>query len=101
MPPVRNKVDIEKYVKKKEEAQAAKSNDIFCESDAKVNTKKMQNQAKDKEEGETKRDITPMFDYYKAWDKFAEEAEKEVDKNSDQSDEEADPETGFIPAKNP
>jgi hypothetical protein len=38
-----------------------------------------------------KRDITPMFDYYKSWDKFTKE---EVDKE-DQVEETKD----FIPAK--
>ena len=37
-----------------------------------------------------------MFDYYKAWDKFADKAEQDVDgKGGEQED------GGIIPAKNP
>ena len=46
---------------------AKSKGDIFNYSeDAKENTKTMK-----KNEKGLKRDITPMFDYYKAWDKFA------------------------------
>lgn len=50
-----------------------------------------------------KRDTTPMFDYYKAWDKFALEQEDKADKDSDsdKSDAEEPGEDGFIPARNP
>lgn len=61
LPPIRNKVDVQKHMAK------VKKGDIFDKSDAKENTKKMQETDK---EGKLKRDITPMFDYYKAWDKF-------------------------------
>lgn len=30
-----------------------------------------------------KRDITPMFDYYKAWDKFADKEVTKVEKGED------------------
>jgi hypothetical protein len=30
-----------------------------------------------------KRDITPMFDYYNAWEKFAKEEESNIDKDDD------------------
>ena len=53
-------------------------------------------------EQKLKRDTTPMFDYYKAWDKFALEQEDKVDKaDSDQSDQDEPNEDGFIPARNP
>ena len=46
-----------------------------------------------------KRDTTPMFNYYKNWDKFTDEALKELDQQSDE--EEVDTGDGFKPAKNP
>lgn len=39
-----------------------------------------------------------MFNYYKDWDKYADEALAELDK---ESDEEIDTGDGFIPAKKP
>lgn len=39
-----------------------------------------------------------MFNYYKNWDKFTDEALKELDKESDSDVETND---GFIPAKKP
>jgi len=62
LPPIRNKVDVQKHMAK------VKKGDIFDTADAKENTKKMQQAEKEKK---LKRDITPMFDYYRAWDKFA------------------------------
>ena len=42
-----------------------------------------------------------MFDYYKAWDKFAEQQDDDADKDSEEEKDEVDAETGFIPARNP
>ena len=61
LPPIRNKVDVQAANKK------VKKGDIFDTADTKENTKTMQ---KTEKEAKLKRDITPMFDYYKAWDKF-------------------------------
>ena len=75
LPPVRNRVDITKQLeetkKKIAQKEAAKKggankkttndpNDIFSEKD--VATKPG--------EVKYKRDVTPMPDYYKAWDRF-------------------------------
>jgi len=49
-----------------------------------------------KEEKILKRDITPMFDYYKAWDNFADKAVADAENG----DEDATA-TDFIPATNP
>lgn len=49
MPPIRNKIEVEQQKQMKEQGKGSQK----------------------KEEKELKRDITPMFDYYKAWDKFA------------------------------
>jgi ABC-type uncharacterized transport system YnjBCD substrate-binding protein len=57
LPPIRNKIEIDSRKKQPEDKK------------------------------QLKRDITPMFDYYKAWDKFATETEKE--------------DGDFIPATNP
>ena len=62
LPPIRNKVDVQKTLAKQ------KKGDIFDAGDAKENTKTL---TKGGKEGKLKRDMTPMFDYYKAWDKFA------------------------------
>lgn len=66
LPPIRNKVDVEMHKKKKD-------NEIFQKSE--VPQKSMA-----KSEKELKRDITPMFDYYKAWDKFAADEEDKLEK---------------------
>lgn len=73
LPPIRNKVDIKKHQKKTE-------GDIFSKEEANKNSEKV---------NKLKRDITPMFDYYKSWDKFTKE---EVDK-------EEEPASDFIPAQ--
>ena len=68
LPPIRNKVDIQNRLK------AGKASDIFGKDELQKNTQKLkEDQAKGqgKEEKVLKRDITPMFDYYKAWDNFA------------------------------
>ena len=54
LPPIRNKVEVEKLKEKKKQQ-------IFDKKEVQTNGT----------EKELKRDITPMFDYYKAWDKFA------------------------------
>lgn len=61
MPPIRNKVEIDQL-------KAKKAGEIFDKKEVKQEAKK--------EEKQLKRDTTPMFDYYKAWDKFAAEEEK-------------------------
>jgi hypothetical protein len=75
LPPVRNRIDISKQLeetKKKIQEKEAKAkskpatkkadpNDIFTEKDI---------QGEKKEEVKYKRDVTPMPDYYKAWDRF-------------------------------
>ena len=66
-----------------------KQREIFAKEEIKGNTQKAK-EASDK----LKRDITPMFDYYKSWDKFTKEA---VDKASDSEEDEGD--ADFIPAK--
>jgi hypothetical protein len=71
LPPIRNKVELEKLKEKKKEAP--------------------------KDEKELKRDITPMFDYYKAWDKFAVEEEEKNVENKGEEEAQGD----FIEAKNP
>ena len=58
----------------------------------------MKDQKPDGKAATLKRDITPMFDYYKAWDKFADKAEHEGD---DTKAEANDGEGDIIPAKNP
>jgi hypothetical protein len=77
LPPVRNRIDISKQLeenKKKMQEKEAKAksktapkqadpNDIFTEKDIHV-------QGEKKEEVKYKRDVTPMPDYYKAWDRF-------------------------------
>jgi hypothetical protein len=68
LPPIRNKVDIQKRL------QSGKASDIFGKEELQNNSKKLkeeQKKAGGKDEKILKRDITPMFDYYKAWDKFA------------------------------
>ena len=65
MPPIRNKVDIQNRLK------AGKSSDIFGNDELQKNTQKLKDGQKGKDEKILKRDITPMFDYYKAWDNFA------------------------------
>ena len=64
----------------------AKKGQIFDKKDVKKVSKK---------EAELKRDTTPLIDYYKAWDKFADEAVNNVDKEDENSDGE------IIPATNP
>ena len=59
----------------------------------------MEQQSKGKDGAQLKRDTTPMFNYYKNWDKFTDEALKELDQESD--NEEVDAGDGFIPAKKP
>ena len=66
LPPIRNKVEIERLQKKQK-------NDIFEAKDIKENSKKVESNDK------LKRDITPMFDYYKSWDKFTKEATEKLD----------------------
>lgn len=63
LPPIRNKVEIEKLKEKKK-------GEIFGKEEINENSKKVADQA-----APLKRDITPMFDYYKAWDKFAKKEE--------------------------
>ena len=84
--------------------------DIFTKEEIKTNTKKL-----GKSEAELKRDITPMFDYYKAWDKFTKDVSNEdifysyfhamfqkVEEGSDDEEKDQVKETpDFIPAKNP
>lgn len=73
LPPIRNKVEIQKLKEKKEK-------EIFSKQEVKESDKKLQ------------RDVTPMFDYYKNWDKFAAEETGKLD-----SKEEDD----ILEAKNP
>ncbi len=88
LPPVRNRIDITKQLeenKKKLQEKEAKAkgkpnvkkaadpNDIFTEKDVAGGDKK--------EEVKFKRDVTPMPDYYKAWDRF------DVDEALDSDDE--------------
>ena len=68
LPPIRNKVEIDQL-------KAKKAGEIFDKKEVKQTGKK--EMAKD--EKQLKRDITPMFDYYKAWDKFAAEEEKTLE----------------------
>ena len=68
LPPIRNKVDIENRLK------TGKQSDIFGKEELQKNTQKLkedQKKGQGKDEKVLKRDITPMFDYYKAWDSFA------------------------------
>jgi len=93
LPPIRNKVDIQNRLK------AGKASDIFGKDELQKNTQKLkEDQAKGqgKEEKVLKRDITPMFDYYKAWDNFADKAVADAENG----DEDATA-TDFIPATNP
>ena len=69
-----------------------KKGEIFQTAEVNKNT-----QIKEQKEKELKRDITPMFDYYKAWDKFAAEEEENLEKKPGVDDEEGE----IIPAKNP
>ena len=88
LPPVRNRIDITKQLeenKKKLQEKEAKAkgkpnakkaadpNDIFTDKDVAGGDKK--------EEVKFKRDVTPMPDYYKAWDRF------DVDEALDSDDE--------------
>ena len=57
----------------------------------------MKDQKPDGKAATLKRDITPMFDYYKAWDNFADKAERDGDNEEAPRQEEGD----IIPAKNP
>ena len=75
LPPIRNKVQADKV-------KVSNNNKIFDKQDL------AQSQGK---EDVLKRDITPMFDYYKAWDKFTKDAD---DDNNDLNQE-------FEEAKNP
>ena len=77
LPPIRNKVEIDKYKKKTD-------GEIFTSEEMKKNSEKV---------NKLKRDITPMFDYYKNWDKFT----KEETSKTEEDEPENDP--GFIPAK--
>ncbi len=86
LPPIRNKVEIEKMKEKKK-------GEIFAKEEITENSKKVAEKA-----APLKRDITPMFDYYKAWDKFA---KKEVDTLNKKSDAPDDSEEEIIEAKNP
>lgn len=63
----------------------AKKGNIFDKKDVKKISK---------EEKELKRDTTPLIDYYKAWDKFADEELKKDDGDADSDGE-------IIPATNP
>jgi hypothetical protein len=56
LPAIRNKVEVEQLKQKK-------------------NGKQTKPNTAPKDEKELKRDITPMFDYYKAWDKYAADEE--------------------------
>jgi len=76
LPPIRNKVEIEKHKKKTE-------GDIFTNEETKKNSEKV---------NKLKRDITPMFDYYKSWDKFTKE-------ETEKTEEEPETDPNFIPAK--
>lgn len=75
LPPIRNKVEIEKLAKKTK-------GDIFDKEEIKKNSESA---------SKLKRDITPMFDYYKSWDKFTKEATEKEDDDEETPD--------FIPAK--
>ena len=95
MPPIRNRVELDQHKMRKQQA-------IFDKEDIKKNSDKVK---KDKKKGDEedkaknlKRDTTPMFNYYKDWDKFADEALKELDKDSDSDVDAGD---GFIPATKP
>ncbi len=59
MPPIRNKVDISSVVKGK--TTEGNSKDIFTDKDV---------SGDNEESKKLKRDVTPMPDYYKNWDKF-------------------------------
>ena len=77
------------------------SKQIFEGDEVDNNSKKLK---KDQvAEERLKRDTTGIYDYYKAWDKFALEQEENADKDSDgdKSDAEEPNEDGFIPARNP
>ena len=92
MPPIRNRVELDQHKIRKEQA-------IFEKDDIKKNSQKVKNQKQvESPADQLKRDTTPMFNYYKDWNKFADEALKELDKDSD---EEVDAGDGFIPAKKP
>ena len=58
--------------------KAEDPNDIFTEKDVKGGQPGMTSKA---EEVKLKRDVTPMPDYYKAWDKF------DVDESSDEDEQ--------------
>jgi DNA-nicking Smr family endonuclease len=73
LPPVRNRVDISKQLEeaKKKKAPAPKKpqakpdpNDIFTEKDVGGTNEGKPGEVK------YKRDVTPMPDYYKAWDTY-------------------------------
>lgn len=67
--------------------------EIFSKDEVSANTKNIKPETDKK--GETlKRDITPMFDYYKAWDKFAA-------KEEDNLQEKEGVDNDIIEAKNP
>ena len=91
MPPVRNKVDIQKYTEKVKKKEEEVKGDIFEKKDAVKDTRP-------EKKGAMTRDKTNMFDYYKAWDKYAAEVDKESDSSDNEKDKEID---GFIPARNP
>ena len=84
LPPIRNKVEIEKMKEKKKKQ-------IFDKEEVAANSKKVAENAKP-----LKRDITPMFDYYKAWDKFAKKEEDNLAKDQDSGSD-----AEIIEAKNP
>ena len=59
--------------------KSGKASDIFGKKELKDNSKKLKEEKKNaggKDDKVLKRDITPMFDYYKAWDKFADVSSK-------------------------
>lgn len=71
LPPIRNKVDVEKLKEKKR-------GEIFSKDEVSANSNNIKPEGEKKAET-LKRDITPMFDYYKAWDKFATKEEDKPD----------------------
>ena len=77
LPPIRNKVDISAVVKGK--TVEGNSKDIFTDKDVGGDDTE--------EKKKLKRDVTPMPDYYKNWDKFnVDEALKSDDEEDIEKD---------------
>lgn len=95
MPPIRNRVELDQHKMRKQQA-------IFEKEDIKKNSEKVKKQKQadgaKADQARLQRDTTPMFNYYKNWDKYADDALKELDK---ESDDDVDGGDGFIPAKKP